>query len=164
MFLVLSLWTLIFSCEQIKQKDGKTTKDGNISTTISTDTSRLSKLIDITKYKPTKAKYKYVYTDNSGKDQRLSVPGPSDNYLEAILYFDNHTYSKLIAENTKLSTISNGRKESYQFEWLESNIKIELSKMNNFSDFPPTFFNKSSLMNGGYFMLNNKILLKLYTN
>lgn len=163
-FLILTFTTLLFSCGQTEIKDKDTVTDGNISTTISTDINKLGKLIDLNKYKPTLVKYKYVFIDNSGQDQRPSVPGPSDSHLEAVLYFDNETFCRLIADNAKLSTISTGRKEAYQFDWLDYDVKTELSKMDSFSDFTPTFFNTVGHMHGGCFMLNNKILLRLYTN
>lgn len=64
----------------------------------STDTAKLSQLIDITTYKPTHAKFKYTFINNSGQNERLSVPGPSDSYLEAALYFDSITYKQIHAQ------------------------------------------------------------------
>jgi len=50
---------LFFSCGQRTDKaDAETVKEGNKSATLSTDTAMLSKLIDITTYKPTHAKFK----------------------------------------------------------------------------------------------------------
>lgn len=164
-FLILTLTTLLFSCGQTEEKDNETIKQDNVSTTISTDTSKLGKLIDLKNYKPTQVKYKYVFMDNSGQDKRLSVPGPSDSYLEAVLYFDNATFNQLLEDNRKLSTISTGRKEDYQFDWLSNDIRMELDKVDSLRyDCPPPFFTSDGLTRGGYFMLDNKILLRLYTD
>lgn len=121
---------LLLSCEQQKdRKDKDTTKKGNISTTISTDTSRLSKLININISKPTHAKFKYVFIDNSGQNSIFSTPGPSDSYLEAILYFDAITFKTLRTKYVDTSYNSpNLTKQDFKFKWLENDIKNELMK------------------------------------
>lgn len=157
--------TLIISCGQTEIKDNETTKENNISTTFSSDLNQLGKLINIKRYRPTKVKFKHVFIDNSGQDSRLSVPGPSDSYLEAVLYFDTSTFHRLLNDNMLLSTISTNHKTEYQFDWLDNEIKSEIEKMDvKRNDCAPTFFVSGGLRNGGYFMLDNKVLLKLHMN
>jgi len=163
--LILTISVIMFSCGQEKKVNLETTYEGNVTTTISTDTSKLGRLIDLSTYTPTSVKFKYVLIDNSGQQQRISVPGPSDGNLEAVLYFDGTTFNRLSRDNLKLSTISKGKKESYYFAWLDSNIKSELDKTDSLQvDEPPTFFMANGLVKGGYFMLHNKILLRLYAD
>jgi hypothetical protein len=165
LFLILTITTLLTSCGQTEIQDKETTKEDNISTTISSDTNRLGKLINIRRYRPTHVKFKYVFVDNSGQDQRLSVPGPSDSHLEAVLYFDTTTFHRLLNDNMLLSTISTNHKTEYQFDWLDNDVKNEIEKMDsNTNDFPPTFFMGEQLIDGGYLMLDQKISLQLHTN
>ncbi len=102
---ILITTILLLSCGQHKDKvDNETAKKGNFSTTISTDTSKLTNIIDIKVFKPTHVKFKYTFIGKSGQDERISVPGPSDNYLQAILYFDTTTFKNLKNKYYKLIT------------------------------------------------------------
>ena len=163
--IILSFLIIIMmSCNKTEKKQNDSVEIKNQTTLISTDKEQLEKIINLNIFKPNKVKFKYILIDNSENNKRFSVPGPSDRYLEAVLYFDKDTFNKLIIDNAKLSTISIGNKEDYDFEWLENDIKLELSNMFNSFDYPPTFFITGGFTNGGYFMLNNKILIKLYSN
>ena len=156
---------LLLSCgQQKKNEDNDTTNKGNISTTISTDTSKLSKLIDINVFKPTHVKFKYIFIDNSGQNERLSVPGPSDNYLEAVLYFDTTTFNALRTKYFKADYPSpNFDKQSFNFEWLDNDIKNELMKSDTNYHGHPDFFlglGQSSKL----WLLENKLLLTRSTD
>ena len=62
--LILAL--LLFSCEQFTDRtDSDPLREGNKSTILSTNTVKLSKIIDISSYKPIHAKFKYIFIDNS---------------------------------------------------------------------------------------------------
>jgi hypothetical protein len=158
-FFAIFFAALSFSCAE--SDAGKETT-GNISTKISTDTSELGQLINLRSFKPRYAKFKYVHIDNSGQNDRISLPGPSDSYLEAILYFNDETYNRILQENLKLSQILTGRNTDYEFDWLDQDIKTELSH-STLNECPATVFESTSLT-GGCFTLNGKILLKLRTN
>jgi hypothetical protein len=152
------------SCGETDIKDKETITVNNKSTTISTDTSELGKLINLKRFKPTHVKFKFVHYDNSAKNQRLSISGPSDSYLEAVLYFDPITFHKIQQDNLLLSTVSSNRKTEYQFVWLDNDIKRELVKTDGLiTDWPPHFFVASPLNHGGFFTLHNKLLLRLYS-
>jgi hypothetical protein len=69
---------------------------GNTKTTISTDIEQLGKLLNLKKHKPTLVKYKYVSNDNGAQHERLTVPGPSDYSLQALLYFDSLTFDDIL--------------------------------------------------------------------
>jgi hypothetical protein len=164
-FCIVVTTILWLSCGQKKsKKDNETTKTGNIYTTISTDTSKLSKIIDINIFKPTKAKFKYIFIDNSGQNERLPVPGPSDNYLEAVLYFDTVTFktlkTKYFSENYHSPNLD---KRNFNFEWLDKDIKIELMKSDaNYQGHPDFFLGLGQL--GKLWLLENKLLLTKSTN
>jgi hypothetical protein len=156
----IAMAIFLFSCGQREnKKDIETTKYDNISTTVSTDTSKLSKLIDIDTYKPTSVKFKYVVIDNSGQNQRLSVPGPSDNYLEGILYFDTVTFKNLKATYFHVDYLSpNFDKTDFKFDWLDDDIKNELIKSDtNYHGHPDFSFGLGH--SGKLWLLDNKLLL-----
>jgi hypothetical protein len=162
-FLALTFPLIIFSCGTSRNNDKEITTTGNVSTLISTDTSRLAKIIDFSHFKPTHAKFKYVYHDNSGQNDGTRLPGPSDSYLQAVLYFDEETFNSLLQENLKLSQIMTGRKTEYQFDWLDNDIKMELSKVDSSrNDQPSSFVSKIGNMSGGCFILDKKVLLKMH--
>ncbi|MFT3681357.1 MAG: hypothetical protein QM791_13855 [Ferruginibacter sp.] len=159
-------WIILFaSCNQeIKEKEYDTIKEGNISTTISTDTAILSKLIDISIHKPTETKFKYTFIDNSGGNDRLTVPGPSDSYLEAIIYFDSVTFNQLKASYFNGFYSSPGyNKEEFNYEWLNENDRSELMK----TDTAYHGHTDHSFGLGPYgklWLLHNKVLLKKPAN
>jgi hypothetical protein len=164
-FYMIISGAVFFSCgEQKHQKDNETTEKGNISTTISTDTSKLAKLIDIHKYKPTQVKFKYTFIDNSGKNERLPVPGPSDSYLEAILYFDTATFKDLKTKYFNADHLSTSfDKENFNFEWLDNDIKTALLKSDtSYHGLPDYFFGSGP--HGKLWLLDNKLLLTKSTD
>ena len=155
----------LFACGQRASKTGSDTiKDGNKITTFSTDTGKLSKLIDITIYKPIYANFKYIVIDNSGQNERLSVPGPSDSYLQAVLYFDTTTFSELKKKfyNTNYQP-PNFNKQNFSFEWLDNTTRNELlqSDTGYYGD-PDCFLGLGT--NGKLWFLKNKVLLTKATN
>jgi hypothetical protein len=158
------------SCKK-SATDPETIKEGNKSTTISTNTAKLGKIIDLRKYKPAKVKFKYVFIDNSGENERITVPGPSDGYLEAVLYFDKTTLIKLQADYALLSVnFIQAKKEKYNFNWLDQDIQKELQnaelELNNpdslISEYHAELFHPRGLR-GQFVMVNDKVLLRLST-
>lgn len=160
-FILVSL-IMFSSCKQ----NSDTNTQSNISSTVSTDTTKLAKLVDLKLFRPISVKYKYTLVDNSGQNERLSVPGPSDSYLEAILFYDTTTFRRLIggcnADYMKYIEPNydspNLKKELFNFEWLDKNIKDELLKSDTSyqGDFDKYF---GTAPNGRLWLLNNKILI-----
>jgi hypothetical protein len=154
---------LLFSCGPRKDKtDPDTIKEGNKSITFSTDTAELSKLINITTFKPIRARFKYTFIDNSGEDQRLSAPGPSDYYLQAVLYFDSTTFSNLKMKYDSADYPSpNLNTQNFNFGWLDEDVRNELLKSNStYHGHPDFFLNQSARL----WLLDNKVLLTKSTN
>lgn len=139
-------------------------KNNNISELISTDTAKLSKYIYINKFKPLKAKFKYIYFDNSASEQRMSVPGPSDGRIEGILYFDDATFDSILTVYDKQEwTMYDIQKQYFNFEWLDKDVKEELEKTELEKAYMPDyFFTRSEL--GHCLLMDKKILFFKYSN
>jgi hypothetical protein len=138
-------------------------KNGNVTTTISTDINKLGQLLDFKTYKPTKVKFKYTFIDNSGQNQRVSVPGPSDYSLQAILYFDSLTFEKFLEYDRKANYPSpNCNKDEFKFDWLDKGIIEELNNSKeNYHGHPNFFFGPT---NSKAWYLDRKILISKWTN
>jgi len=136
----------------------------NLTETISTDIEKLGKILNFKKYRPIKVKFKYVFIDNSGKNERMSIPGPSDHYLEALLEFDSITFVEMNDFEKNLEWIEqNHKREEFDFDWLTLNVKKELENSRpNYNGHPDFFFGTGA--NGKSWYLNNKILIKKETN
>ncbi len=139
--------------------DNETVKEGNKSITFSTDTAKLSKLIDLTVYKPTRVKFKFVFIDNSGQNERLSIPGPSDSYLEAAIYYDSISFKRLRAKYFNVDYPSpNFDRQEFNFEWLDKITREELSKTDtSYHGHPDFLFDLG--VKGKLWFLHDKILL-----
>jgi hypothetical protein len=162
---ILILTFVLISCGQPEQApDSDSIKEGNKSTTISTDTSELSRLINISVFKPVRVKFKYVLFDNSGKNERLTVPGPSDSYLEAALYFDSTTFSQLSTQYFNVDYPSPGfYRQTFDFDWLEPELRKELMQSDtSYHGHPDLFFGTG--VRGKLWLLHNKLLLTKSTN
>jgi hypothetical protein len=156
---------LLFACGQRTDKnDSETIKEGNKSTTISTDTAKLSNLIDITSFKPTHARFKLIFIDNSGQNERLTVPGPSDSYLQAVLYFDTTTFTQIKTKYFNADYPSpNYDRQNFNFDWLDTNTREELLKSDTSYHGHRDYFLGSGERVKLWF-LNNKILLTKSTD
>jgi|SRR5215203_3531956 len=156
---------IMLSCgQQENTKEDDTVTKGNISTTLSTDTTKLSRLINIKDYKPTSAKFKYVLADNSGKNERLTVPGPSDSHLQAILYFDKTTFQKLKTKYFSIDyTSPNYSQTEFSFDWLDEDVKDELMRSDTSYHGQQDYF-LSLGQSGKLWFLNNKVLLSVNRN
>lgn len=134
-------------------------KNGHTTITISTNVGGLGKLMDLKMCKPAKVKYKYTFVDNSGGDQRLSVPGPSDHYLEALLYFDSATWKYIHDFSLSADYVSPKLdKQNFKFEWLDKEIINEINRSDsNYHGHPDMFFGD---INGKLWYLDKKILYK----
>jgi len=162
-FFLIVVTTSFYSCRQTS--DNK----NNDTTTISTDTAILGQLLDLKLVKPTKVKFKYIFIDNSGQNQRVTVPGPSDSYLEAVIFYDAVTFRKL-TETCNPDYMQylepgydspNYNREQFNFDWLDKNVKDELlqSDTNYHGDFDKYYGSRGKL-----WLLDNKVLIIKSTN
>ena len=90
----------------------------------------------------------------------MSVPGPSDSYLHAVLYFDSVTFNQLKAMYFNADYVSpDYNKQEFNFDWLDQEVKEEL--LNSDADYHghPDYFLGSGV-NGKLWLLKNKLLLK----
>jgi hypothetical protein len=102
-FINILIFLFLFVCKQKEEKSAsineslkeikkdRTIINKNVTITISTDIEKLSTLLNFEKYRPIEVKYKYIFIDNESKKERLTIPVPSNNFLQAILHFDSTT-------------------------------------------------------------------------
>lgn len=165
--ILISLILILFSCKNNNENvdkiesNSKTeiVKINNKTTEISTDVIQLQKLINLSEFKPEKVKFKYTFIDNS----QGRVPGPSDSYLEAVLYFDEKTMEKIwgIDKNADFPN-SNYQKQNFKFDWLDKETIFELKNSDSIKNgHPDLIFGTNS---GKCWYLKNKILLSENTN
>ncbi len=161
-YILVPLMMMASCVQRSAQKDGGTVINGNQSVTTSNDTAKLGRLINITFFKPIHTKFRYSFFDNSGKNQRISVPGPSDSYLEAILYFDSASFAQMkakyfLADYPKQQSVI----QDFNFDWLDKDVKNELLNTDtNYHGHPDLFFGGDNKL----WLLNNKLLLSKSTN
>jgi hypothetical protein len=161
-FLIIALFAISISCEKSAGEKPLATDipseqeidSANIKTLISTDIVKLEKLLNFKIFRPKAVKFKYILYDNSGRP----VPGPSDSYLQAILYFDDQTFQK-IRDHDKTADfpLPEFSKEQFQFDWLDKTTSVELENSDKAKSARPDFFFSS---NGKCWYLDNKILLR----
>ncbi|MBS1634619.1 MAG: hypothetical protein JST26_01770 [Bacteroidetes bacterium] len=162
---VFGLLISFCSCRQNPETDTKS----NISSTVSSDTAKLAKLIDLSLFRPRAAKFKYTVVDNSGENQRLSVAGPSDYCLEAVLYFDSLTFRRLVGKKyadydlTKYTEPGHDspklKKEEFNFEWLDKNVREELLRSDT-SYHGDCDLYYGTAPHGGLWILDHKVLIR----
>ena len=141
------------------KNDTSTVTSGNSSTTISTDSAALSKIIDLTAFRPARIKFKYTFIDNSGQGQRLSVPGPSDSQLEALLVFDSASFEKLAQKYSGVDYAPPAfSKMNFNFDWLDAATRTELLQSDsNYHGHPDLVFTAGPQTR--LWLLKNKVLL-----
>lgn len=130
----------------------------NTTTILSSDIDRLSKLLDFKTYKPVKVRFKYVVTDNSGQNRRLTIPGPSDYSLQTLLYFDSLTFEQFLEFDRHADyPAPDYNKEDFKFDWLDKEILTELKNSDkDYRGHPDFFFGTA---HGKSWYLHRKILL-----
>lgn len=160
-FILLSA-TILTGCQNKKKSKlpPGTTKQGPIYTTHSRDTARLANLINLSTYKPTATEFHYIYIDNSGEDDFLSTPGPSDSYLHAVLYFDSATFSRLlkVCNDPPSDSLTTDRfqREDFIFPWLSPDVLNELLKSDSsYHNYTCDPFHNTTL-----WLLDKKVLLR----
>lgn len=137
------------------------TKNGNTTTIASVDTNELKKYLTFRYFKPDQVKFHFNYIDNSGSNDRISVPGPSDFYLEAVLYFDTLTFKAIAASYRMADWVApKYNKEEFNFDWLDKPIKDELlNSDSNYHGHVDLFFTMPNDKNCHIWMLNKKLMV-----
>lgn len=157
---LIVFFAALSSCtDEVKKADKDTVVDKNVSTTISTDTARLAMLIDLSVYHPEKVKFKYIFVDNSGGNQRLTVPGPSDGFLSAVLYFDSATCRALRSAYFNIDYPDPGyARQEFLFDFLDDSLRSELLHTDSsYHGHPGTLLGIGS--SGKLWFLHQKVLL-----
>ncbi len=159
----------LLSCNQTRKNEPELKKENtvvekNIKKTVSEDIIELEKILDFSKYKPKQVKFKYTFIDNSGQNERLTVSGPSDYYLEALLYVDSLTMEKFDEFDRNAEYDSpNLRKEEFEFDWLPKEVLEELINSSpKYKGHPEFFFGTGK--NGKAWYLKNKILIRTHSD
>ena len=165
-FAILVIMAVLFcSCKSgIEPEDKETVVKGNVTTTISSDTAKLSRLINIHVFRPASAKFKYVFIDNSGQKDRGFPPGPSDSHLEAVLTFDSKTIERLrtLLYNANFPD-PKYKAESFDFDWLDDQDKLALRSVDSTYSGTPDFIFELGL-NGKLWITNCKVFVVKSTN
>lgn len=136
----------------------------NKKVTVSTDIAELGKLLNLKTFPPEKVQFRNTVRDNSGGDDPLAIPGPSDSYLEAILYYNPETFRKLQAAlDSSQSASAEYQEKDFEFDWLSQEIKEELSQSDtSYHGHDDPFFSRNS--NSRLWLLKGKLLLYSYTD
>ena len=131
---------------------------GNVTTVFSTDIDRLGKLLNFKTYRPVKVRFKHVFRDNSGQNRRLTVPGPSDYSLQALLYFDSLTFEQFLEFDRHADYPSpDYNRTDFAFNWLDKEILTEPENSDkDYRGHPDFFFGTAD---GKLWYLDGKILL-----
>lgn len=139
---------------------------GNITTTISSDTNKLKGILKFNHFAPTSIRYHFTYIDNSGSKERVSIPGPSDYNLEAILYFDSTSFVKIRNLYKKADWIDpKYKKEEFNFAWLDTITKQQLLLSDTIPHgYIDLFWTDPNAQNCHLWVLDKKILLHRSSN
>jgi hypothetical protein len=163
-YLIIFVLLSFSSCHSKEGKHTEPREESNWNETLSQDSARLSRLINLSEFKPLKVQYRYVFIDNSGSQSRLSVPGPSDSHLEAILEFDSATIERLRKAYYNIDYPEpKFSKKEFAFNWLDPQTLEELEKSDStYSGHPDAFF--SNRTSGKLWLLKHKVLLHFHTD
>lgn len=142
---------LLISCNETDSKTEVVT---------SKDITKLEKQLNLKPAQPDSVQYKLTINNNSFG----TVPGPSDYYLEAVLYYNDSIFKRIKEEYNNVDYNAPGfKKEAFNFKWLPENIKNELNTSpENYSGHPDLFFNRNRITR--LWLLKNKVLILSYTN
>ncbi|WP_162903387.1 hypothetical protein [Taibaiella koreensis] len=133
-------------------------EDGKKTEMVSTSTEELGKLIDLSRYRPQKVKFRYLFRNNAAQG-RIDIPGPSDYFVEALLYFDTATFKRLSGLSHLLPDTN---RVAFRFDWLDQEVSDELAHTTRGYRGNPDFFFKGA--HGKAYYLDNKILISLWTD
>lgn len=141
---LLSALLLFARCGERTQLPPDTTKEGNQLTTFSGDTALLARYLDLSRFRPRQVRFQRVLIDNSGTGERLSVPGPSDAWLEAALWFDSSTVRALRTAYKSIDYPDPGLQPGqFRFDWLDSATLRQLDASDTtYHGHPDVFFSQ----------------------
>ncbi|PTT70515.1 MULTISPECIES: hypothetical protein [unclassified Chryseobacterium] len=151
-FIFILISFFLYSCKKENKNMGTVVKS-NTNTEVSTDINSLQKLINLSKFRPEKVKFKYIFIDNS----EGRIPGPSDSFLEAVICFDEQTMKKIwdLDKNADFAH-PDYQKQDFEFDWLDEKIINELKQSDGMKAAHPDFIFDTE--NGKCWYLKNKIL------
>jgi len=136
-----------------------TEEEKKSNTHISHDFDTLSRLINLTNYKP-----KIVsWTIKKAGIANERSPGPTDLNLQAILTFDDTTINRLKSNYKLLSISYNPRHVNhFKFDWLPKDYTL-INDTSLDVTCLPDFFIKGQYFNGSFITNNNDVLLNFIT-
>ena len=162
-FCIFAVYGGFSSCSE--NVNHKIVQEGNKTTVHSFEIDSLSELINLANFNPVKVEFHYVTIDNSGKNDRIPLPGPSDYLLQAVLHFDRLGMKEVIRAHNSNSI----RKPVYHrndllFEWLNKDDKSDLNSIaDSVFGSPAWMFGTRHLNHGGYIITKSKVFLKFST-
>ena len=129
--LLLSVFALSFllsnSCDSSERSEINRENQLNKHSYFSRDIKKLISIMNLNEFIPDSVFYYVERIDNSGQTERSMLPGPSDERIEGVLFFDSLRFNQISKNliNTNKERIEKG-KTFFQFVWLNAQIKKEL--------------------------------------
>jgi hypothetical protein len=155
--LVIIFYTSIYACNSRHQ----TIIDKE--PVFSKNMEALEKIIALDIFKPDSVAFVYKRVGNT--DNANNIPGPSDYYLEAALFYNDSILTLLkqttLAKDAK--QLQSGGEKKYQFTWLNTNPISKTDNQKNIIEYPSSKFYKGYLPYGTYIITGNVVLLKMFT-
>ena len=119
------------------------------------DKKGLSQFLDLEWVKPDSVSW--VFKVKPQKNSRITVPGPTDNIIEAILYFGEDEIEKIRAASINSPTRFSSQKKLLTFSWLPEDMKTELSSEIEHTVFEDQWF--VTIRSGIYIILDKAVVL-----
>jgi hypothetical protein len=132
-------------------------------TVVSKNTDGLKKIIDLSIFKPDSVAY--VYKVMGGADSENTIPGPKDYDLEAVLFYSDSMINILkgISSIKSIKELQPGEETKYQFYWIDKKIAGQVKSLKNSVEYSSEKFYKGYLPYGNYIIVENVVLLKMFT-
>jgi hypothetical protein len=127
------------------------------------NTDSLKKIIDLSIFKPDSVAY--VYKVMGVADDDNSIPGPKDYDLEAVLFYSDRMINILkgISSIKSVKELQPGEETKYQFYWMDKKIAGQVKFIKNTIEYSSEKFYKGYLPYGNYIIVENVVLLKMFT-
>lgn len=153
---MLSFALIAFGCGGDSQPSDKKATDRYLSKSIDS----LAQHINLTWRRPKSVIWTMRKLGIAGE----RVPGPTDYTLQAIMNFDKKDIQEIKHQYSLLSISYKQRDiHAYKFDWLPKNYIIDVDSSMDAVTYLPSFFKAEPLINGGFIINKNDILLQLYT-
>lgn len=154
--LIFCFTLLAFGCSENTHHSDKKATDIYLSKNVDS----LAQHINLNRYRPDSV----LWTIRKLGIANERVPGPTDYTLQAIMNFDKKDIQKIRHQYALLSTSFKQRDiHAYKFDWLPKNYIIEVDSSIDAVTYLPFFFQAEPLINGGFIINKNDILLQFYT-